>query len=159
MRKVFEEQRVLGSPYIANISINFRCRDEMPRLLLGLQHIYCTPELREEVFKILESMLPSTTDKDNGRPGMVLWKILVFGCVRLGLNCDYDRLHDLANNHNTFRQMLGHGIVDENHTYALQTIKDNASLFSPKIFERLNEVVVKSGHRLIYGKKKTKKSN
>ena len=29
-----------------------------------------------------------------GRPGMEQWKILVLGVLRLGLNSDYDRIHD-----------------------------------------------------------------
>jgi hypothetical protein len=29
--------------------------------------------------------------------------------MRLDLNIDYDRLHDLVNNHTTLRAMLGHG--------------------------------------------------
>ena len=33
--------------------------------------------------------------------------ILVLGVVRLGLDCDYDRLEDLANHHNLLRLMLG----------------------------------------------------
>jgi len=151
-----KEQRVLGSEGISKIEIDLRSRDEMPKILLGLQYIYCTDEIREEVFNILENMLPSRVDKNNGRPGMELWKILVFGCVRLNDNCDYDKLHDLANNHRTLREMLGHGIVDSDYYYRLQTLKDNVSLFTPEILDRINQVVVKAGHRLIYQKKNEK---
>jgi len=31
----------------------------------------------------------------------------------LNLNCDFDRLLELLNNHNAIRQMLGHGFTDE----------------------------------------------
>lgn len=151
-----EEQRVLGSEGISKIEIDLRSRDEMPKILLGLQYIYCTDEIREEVFNILENMIPSRVDKNNGRPGMELWKILVLGCVRLNDNCDYDKLHDLANNHRKLREMLGHGIVDSAYYYRLQTLKDNVSLFTPEILDRINQVVVKAGHRLIYQKKNEK---
>jgi len=30
---------------------------------------------------------------------MEQWKILVLGVLRLGLNADYDRIHELANQH------------------------------------------------------------
>ena len=156
MRKVMKEQRVLGSEDISKIEIDLRCRDEMPKLLLGLQYIYCTDEIREAVFKILEDMIPSGTDKNNGRPGMELWKILVLGCIRLNDNCDYDKLQDLANNHRKLREMLGHGIVDHEFYYPQQTLKDNVSLFTPEILDRINQVVVKAGHRLIYQKKNEK---
>jgi len=156
MRKVMQEQRVLGSADISKIEIDLRCRDEMPKILLGLQYIYCTDELREEVFKILEEMIPSGIDKNNGRPGMELWKILVLGCVRLSNNCDYDKLQDFANNHRLLREMMGHGVIDSHHYYSLQTLKDNVSLFTPEVLDRINQVVVKEGHRLIYQKKNEK---
>ena len=156
MRKSQEEQKKLGEIDISKIEIDLRCRDEMPKILLGLQHLYCTPEIREEVFKILEEMIPKGTDPDNGRPGMDLWKILVLGCVKLNCNWDYDKLHDIVNNHKTLRKMLGHGIVDADYIYAYQTIKDNISLFTPEILDRINQVVVKAGHRLIAGKKNEK---
>ncbi len=156
MRKVITEQRVLGSEYISKIEFNLRCRDEMPRILLGLQYIYCNLELRSEVFEILEEMVPEKIDKNNGCPGMDLWKILILGCVKLNNNDNYDKIHDLANNHNTLRKMLGHGLIDWDYQYCLQTLKDNLSLFTPEILERINEVVVKAGHREI-GQKKNEK--
>jgi len=156
MRKVTQAQRKLGQIDISKIEIDLRSRDEMPKILLGLQYIYCTDEIREEVFKILEAMIPSGTDKNNGRPGMELWKILVLGCVRLNNNCDYDKLHDFANNHRTLREMLGHGLVDSDYYYRLQTLKDNVSLFTPEILDRINQIVVKAGHNLIYQKKNEK---
>jgi len=156
MRKVIEDQKVLGSLDISKVEIDLRSRDGIPKILLGLQHIYCTDEVREAVFKILEEIVPSGTDKNNGRPGMELWKILVLGCVRLSDNCDYDKLQDSANNHRTLREMLGHGLVDKKFYYSLQTLKDNVSLFTPEILERINQIVVNTGYRLIYQKKNEK---
>ena len=52
------------------------------------------------------------------------------GSLRLNLNCDYDRLLELVNNHRTIRQMLGHGFTDDDLTYHLQTLKDNVQLFT-----------------------------
>lgn len=84
-----------------------------------------------------------------GRPGMHLWQILVLGTLRLNLNCDYDRIHDLANHHLKIRQMLGHGSFGDQPDYGLQTIKDNVSLFTPEILDQINQVVVKAGHQLV----------
>jgi len=83
---------------------------------------------------------------------MMWWKILVMGSLRLNLNCDYDRLQELVNHHNTIRQMLGHGFTDDDKTYSLQTLKDNIQLFTPEILDEINQVVVRAGHQL---KKKT----
>ena len=58
---------------------------------------------------------------------------LVLGVMRLGLNADYDRIHDLVNQHGTLRQMLGHGDWSDKTEYKLQTLKDNLRLFTPEI--------------------------
>ena len=155
MRVVIEAQRKLGEVYISQIEFDLRSRDEIPKLLMGLQHIYCTPEIRDKVFAILKDMVPDRIDTKNGRPGMELWKILVLGTVRLICNCDYDRLQELANNHQILRQMLGHGILGKKDRYALQTLIDNVSMFTPEILNRINTVVVEAGHALC---KKTAKS-
>ncbi len=78
---------------------------------------------------------------------MELWDILVLGTLRVNLNCDYDRVMELANEHRTLRQMLGHGLVDEEGQYRLQTIKDNVRLLTPEILDGVNQIVVKAGHR------------
>ena len=142
-----------GETPIDKIKFDLRARDEVPKLLIGLQHIYCTPELREEVFNILEDLVPEQTNSKNGRPGMDLWKILVLGTVRLNCNWDYDKLQDIANNHRNIRQMLGHGMMDNDATYPLQTLKDNVSLLTPEVLEKINKVVVEAGHKLILKKK------
>jgi hypothetical protein len=142
----------LGAVEISQIQFDLRSRDEIPKLLKGLQYIYCTTELKEAVFKILEGIIPAGTDPNNGRRGMDLWKVLVLGTLRLNCNWDYDKLREIANNHRTLRLMLGHGILD-NHDYALQTLKDNVSLLTPEVLDQINQVVVKAGHQFL-GKKK-----
>lgn len=153
MRKVIQPQRKLGQIDISKIEFDLRCRDEIPKILLGLQGIYCNAEIREKVFKLLEELILPNIDPENGRPGMELWKILVLGCVKLSCNWDYDKLHDIANNHKKIREMLGHGVMDEDKKYQLQTLKDNVSLFTPEILERINQIVVEYGHSLLTGKK------
>lgn len=152
MRKTFDPQMTFGQYPIDQIKINMRCRDEIPKLLLGLQHIYCNPEVRQKVFDILKTMLPDNVDLNNGRPGMDLWKILVMGTIRLNCNWDYDKLQDIVNNHKTMRQMLGHEIIDDK-IYPLQTLKDNISLLTPDILDKINTIVVEAGHKLLVKKK------
>lgn len=153
MRKVIEPQMKFGESDIRAITFDPRSRDEIPKLLRGLQYIYCTPQLHEEVFSILEEIVPPHTDPHNGRPGMEMWKILVLGSLRLICNWDYDKLKEIADNHRTLRQMLGHGFDDDDKTYPIQTLKDNVSLLTPEILDRINQIVVKAGHKLL-GKKK-----
>ena len=59
MRKTIEPQMQIGEVDISKIEFDLHSRDEIPKLLMGLQHIYCIPEAREEVFKILEEIIPS----------------------------------------------------------------------------------------------------
>jgi len=161
MRKVIEPQMQLGEEAIGAIRLDPKSRDDIPQLLQGLQHLYITPEVRERVFVILEEVLPERkgegegegesdkADPNTGRPGMSQWTILVLGVLRLGLNADYDRIQELANQHSTLRQMLGHSDwADETH-YELQTLKDNLRLFTPDILDRINQEVVRAGHQAL----------
>lgn len=155
MRKVMDDQMTFGEVTIPTIQFDLKSRDDIVQILLGLQHLYADSICREELFGLLNQLIPSEISRDHGRPGMHLWKIFVLGTLRLNLNCDYDRLHDLANNHMKIRQMLGHGLFGDPPDYCLQTIKDNVSLFTPEILDQINQVVVKAGHQLV--KKKRRK--
>ena len=55
---------------------------------------------------------------------MDLWKILVMGAIRLNCNWDYDKLQEIVNNHRTIRQMLGHGLMDDDYNYPIQTLAE-----------------------------------
>ena len=155
MRETIRKQLHLGQVDIGSIKFDSKSRDDIPQLLKGLQHLYVEDELREQVFDILEEITPEDIDANNGRPGMERWIIFVAGCLRLDLNIDYDRLHDLMNNHVKIRQMLGHGSFDDEYEYQLQTIKDNVELLTPKILDRISQIVVGAGQQLL--KKKTMK--
>jgi hypothetical protein len=152
MRKIIEKQLKFGQRDIDKICIDIHSRDEIPQLLIGLQAIYCNKSLRENVFKILESIVPDNTSATNGRPGMDLWKILVLGAIRLNCNFDYDKLLELANEHKCIREFLGHSIFDFDQRYALQTLKDNLVMLTPEVLNQINELVVKLGHDL-FGKR------
>jgi len=148
MRSASKLQLQLGEIDIANIRLDHRSRDDIPQLLRGLQYLYTDETLRAAIFAVLAKLTPPTINAEMGRPGMALWKIFVMGTLRLGLNCDFDRLQELVNNHRTIRQMLGHGFTDDDLSYHLQTLKDNVQLFTPEILDEINQVVVKAGHRL-----------
>lgn len=148
MRATTNPQLQLGEIDIANIKISTRSRDDIPQLLRGLQYLYGEQELRQKIFLILEKLTPSTVSTLHGRPGMMWWKILVMGSLRLNLNCDYDRLQELVNHHRIIRQMLGHGFCDDEKEYSLQTLKDNVHLFTPEILDEINQVVVDAGLKL-----------
>jgi hypothetical protein len=143
----------LGEIDVSQIKFDLHSRDDIPKVLRGLQHLYLNETLREQVFALLGNEIAPTVNKQNGRPGMTLWRILVFGVLRLDLNIDYDRLHELSNQHRTLRQMLGHGLYDEDRKYAYQTLVDNVGLLTPELLDKLNQVIVAGGHALV--KKRT----
>jgi len=151
MRKVIDLQMEFWKKDIASIEFDLNCRDEIPKLLMGLQHIYRTADLRKKVFEVLKKIVPRKS-QEIGRPGMDLWKILVLGTLRLNCNWDFDKVHDMANNHDRIRRMLGHREEDFDFCYALQTIKDNVSLLTPEILDQINQIVVKAGHSLVMKK-------
>jgi IS5 family transposase len=143
----------IGETAISSIQFDPKSRDEIPKLLRGLQAIYCNREVRAQIFEALTELIPSHIDTKNGRKGMDLWKILVLGALRLNCKWDYDKLHEIANNHMQIRQMLGHGKMDANYQYKLQTLKDNISLLTPEVLDEINQTVINYGHEVI-GKKK-----
>ena len=149
MRKTIDPQMQLGEVDISKIEFDPRSRDDIPKLLKGLQYIYCTPELRGKVFKILEEIVPTGTNANNGRPGMDLWKIFVLGTIRLNCDWDYDRLKEMADHHMGLREMLGHNLFNRKDKYALQTLRDNVSLLTVEVLDKINVVVVEAGHSLV----------
>lgn len=148
MRKIIDDQMKIGEVDISNIKFDLKSRDEIPKLLMGLQSAYCNKEIRSKVFKELANTIPQKTSKTTGRPGMELWKILVFGTLRLNCNWDFDKLKEMADNHATLREMLGHVRWFDTKEYPLQTLKDNISLFTPEVLEKINKIVVDYGHSL-----------
>jgi len=152
MRKVVDLQQSLFDPSKYDFEINLNSRDEIPKLLIGLQRIILTPNLRDQVFEILIETFPDDIRRDFGREGMSLWQIFVLGSLKLNCNWDYDKTAEIANQHRNVRRMLGHEKDDFSKQYPVQTINDNVSLLKPEILDRINQVVCNYGHELI-GKK------
>ena len=77
---------------------------------------------------------------------MHLWRIFVLAILKQGLNCDFDRLQQYANHHDTVRQMLGHGDWEDDTKYPMQTLVDNISLLSAEKLAEISQLVVEHGH-------------
>ena len=74
MRKIIDMQMKIGELAIKIIEFDFRSRDEIPELLMGLQSIYCNREVRDRVFEVLLDIVPDDVNSNNGRSGMDLYK-------------------------------------------------------------------------------------
>ena len=143
MRYVENPQRQLGQDDILEVELDLKSRDDVPALLLGLQHLYRTR--REELFELLNARILPDSDRTVGRPGMDLWRVLALGVVKQGLGCDWDFLRELANEHQTLRAMLGHGWADRER-YERQNLIDNVSLMTPELLAEVSRMLVSSGH-------------
>ena len=159
---------MLGQTAIEDIQLDASCRDDIPAVLKGIQHIWCNHRLRERVCALLEEPLLATgasatkgdaaqtedrapvpgINPDVGRPGMELWRVLVLGLLKQGINCDYDRLHDLANQHGDVRRMLGISDVLGAETFSYRTLARNVALLTPELLAAVNRLAVEAGHEL-----------
>ena len=148
MRVVQNVQMEIGEVDVSKVKFDLKSRDDIPKILRGLQHLYVNLELRTKLFELLQAEVLPKTDKGNGRPGMTLWRIFVCGVIRLDLNIDYDRLHELVNQHKRLREMLGHGVHDE-EGYHYQTLKDNVGLLTMELLDKINQMVVNAGHVVV----------
>lgn len=148
MRVVQNPQMQIGEVDISQVKFDLKSRDDIPKILRGLQFVYTDLPLRKKVFALLEERFAPTVNKGNGRPGMALWPILVCGVLRVDLNIDYDRLLGLVNHYDTIREMLGHAEFDKT-PYHFQTLKDNVSLLTPELLDEINQVIVDAGHVLV----------
>lgn len=149
MRKRFEVQLDLGRTPIERVTIPLKSRDELPPILAGLQWIFQTPEVNEAIFELLEEHL-TKGKKATGRPGMDLWRILVLGVVRLGLDCNYDRLEDMANHHTLIRQIMGLSPMREpgEKPFHQKTLSQNVCHVDEELLSQINAVIVKAGRTL-----------
>ena len=148
MRSVFDFQACLDTVPIAEIEIDPRSRDIISRFLYAMQQIFQDTSAREKLFRLLEQEYKSDTRKDRGRPGMHLWRVLLLGALKQAIDCTYDRLTFFANELGILRLMLGHGTEDPKR-YTRQALHDNISELSPELLKRINELIVKVGHRIV----------
>ena len=63
MRKVIDLQMEFWKKNIADIEFDLQSRDEIPKLLMGLQYIYSTTSVRKKVFEILTQLVPKKARK------------------------------------------------------------------------------------------------
>ena len=153
MRRRFDVQLALGQIPIERVQIPLKSRDELPPILAGLQWIFQTPEINEQVFALLESKVVAGK-KATGRPGLDLWQILVLGVARLGLDCDYDRLEDLANHHTLLRQILGVSPVPAatEKPFHYKTLSENICHLDETVLIQINAIIAQAG-RDVFKKK------
>jgi transposase, IS5 family len=152
MRTFFPPNYQQQSTPIEGVSFQLHCRHELIPILAALQHIYRRPDVCQQLLQLIQGDVNKTTQATRGRTGLSYWEILVLAAVRLGCNCDYDALQDLAENHRTLRQILG--VADQPSDphqpspYPWQRLRDNLCLLQPETIEKINHLLVSLGHEL-----------
>jgi IS5 family transposase len=151
MREPFPIQPTLDVLPIADVPLNTRCRDEIVPILAALQHLYADVATRDQILDLIAHDVNDTRSASNGRPGLSYWQILVLAAVRLGCNFDYDRLQNLAEEHRTLRRIMGIGTWQDatpETCFDWRRLSDNIRKIRPETLEKINSLVVASGHRL-----------
>jgi transposase, IS5 family len=137
---------------IESVVFQLRCRHELIPILVALQHVYARTDLCAQLLKLIEQDITRDTQAQRGRPGLSYWEILVLAAVRLGCNCNYDALHDLAENHRTLRQIMG--VADDPidpeqpSPYLWHRLRDNLCRLQPETLKHINQLLVGLGHEL-----------
>ena len=142
MREVHRRQFQLGQVPIEKIWINPKSRDDIPAVLKGLPHLVRREAARSAVY---------AAERISCRRATVRWGVRGWSCGRFwcwgfsqGLCCDFDRLHDLANHHETYVRSWG----TVRRQDASQTVVDNVSLLTPELLSAVGQLVVESGHKV-----------
>lgn len=148
MRQAIERQQRLDGGSVSRVVLNLNCRDELIPILRGLQQVYATPRVRDAILKLVKRDVLVESRSDRGRAGLSYWCILVLAAVRLGCNLNYDRLHDLAENHRALRSIMEIGEFDETH-FSWKRIRDNVCLLQPATIESISQLIVGEGHKLV----------
>ena len=152
MRTFFPTDCQQQSVPIQAVSFQLHSRHELVPILVALQHLYCHEDLCQQLLQLVARDINATTKANRGRTGLSYWEIIVLAAVRLGCDCDYDALQDLADNHRILRQILG--VADEHldpqkpSPYAWHRLRDNLCLLQPHTLEQMNHFLVSVGHAL-----------
>ena len=143
MRKAFDRQQRMDRPTISNVRLNLGCRDEIIPILAALKHIYARPKLRDEILRAVARDVNHDSSSECGRKGMDYWPIMVLASVRLGCNFNYDRLHDLAEQHRALRQMMGIGEWDK------ETVRGDSFVAGTNIHYPTESSLIRDGLRKV----------
>jgi hypothetical protein len=148
MRRHYQRQHRFDCTPIAELVLNYDCRDEIIPVLTGLQHVYTDYSLRNKIVKLVAEDINQDTRRDVGRPGFDDWQIVVLSAVRLGCNYDYDKLQDQSENHRALRTVLGLGEWDEGPSFSSRRIRDTLCQLAPATIAEINLAIVSHGQQL-----------
>lgn len=149
VRNHYQQQHRFDCSPVAQVNLNWECRDEIVPVLAGLQYLYTDSKLRTKVVRLIATDLNRDSRRDVGRPGMDDWQVVVLAAVRIGCNLDYDKLQDLVENHRSLRGLMGLGDWQAAEGFNFRTIGDTLRLLRPSTLEQINQAIVSAGQALM----------
>lgn len=149
MRKSFEIQGRFDCPSVLEVELNHNCRDEIIPILESLKHIYSNAELRDKILNLIARDVNGKTSSRHGRPGMQYWEILVLASVRQGCDLDYDKLQDLAEQHNALRHIMGVGDWSKENQFDWRKINENILKVRSETIREISQLITLEGHQFV----------
>ena len=106
-------------------------------------------DARDTVLGLIEEYHSQQVDRENGRPGMTFWHILVVAVMKQGLDVDDDRLANLMSHHMELRNLAGLPNFVEKTRLSAATLANKLSLLSDEVLAKINRVIVQLGHQAV----------
>ena len=87
MRNLRNPRLERGEVRIEDIELDFKSRDDIPVILIGLQYLYSQKAVRDRIFALMDEYILPGVNRKVGRPGMGDVEHSCIGCgqARLGL--------------------------------------------------------------------------
>ena len=133
---------------IGAIELDTKSRDDIPAILIGLQAIWMNETTRTDLFRLLDARIPPHRRRDSAHPETALWRILVMGVLKCGLDCNFYNLQRLVNSDISVREFLGHDVWLGLHDYELRNIRHNVRQLTPDLLRTVGEMVASTEHKV-----------
>ena len=111
--------------------------------------MWCHRDARDTVLGLIEAYHSQQVDRENGRPGMTFWHILVVAVMKQGLDVDDDRLANLMSHHMALRNLVGLPHFVEKTRLSAATLANKLSLLSDEVLAKIKRVIVQLGHQAV----------
>ena len=77
MRNLRNPRLERGEVRIEDIELDFKSRDDILAILIGLQYLYSQKAVRDRIFALMDEYILPGVNRKVGRPGMAMWRIWV----------------------------------------------------------------------------------
>ena len=138
---------------IDEVEIDPFSRDQLPKLMRGLQEIYRDSKCFSKIVSLIKNDLIELRVNRNpeyavGASGATAWEVFVLLTLRQNGNYNYDQIADLASNHFILRAIMGID-VDSQVRFPKSTVHDNIKAIKPETLNSIAQEVLRVGHEIL----------